>query len=120
MADRIIQLVPPAEPTPEELRRRQAGGYMDQANNLFGQIQALFGQIARFAWTGASDPSAATPQQVFDAFGTRAGDLFALANAYGALYATYTGAPPPSAVPDGWTYKIESDGRVTVTAPAVP
>lgn len=107
---------PPTPPTPAQVLANSAAMYAQQMNNIWLYLQKTFQSIATFIWANPN----ATPQQAFDAFGVNAGDLFKLAGAYQAMVAAYTGAAPASPVPAGWSYVINPDGTVTVTAPATP
>lgn len=101
-------------PTPPPLQAQAKVLALQQAN-AFRQVVAVFNATSQFIW---SDPTKA--QAAFDAFsaaGYKASDLFANAEAAMTLIATLTGSAPASPVPTGWTYTINPDSTVTVTAP---
>ncbi len=115
----IINLSPPVTPTPPtpaQLLAQTAAQHQARMQNLWGQLQREFTNLTAFVWANSN----ATPQQAFDAFATNAGDLFNLANAYGAMVQAYSGTAPPSPVPAGYSYTINADGTVTVTSPPAP
>ena len=117
MAQRIIDLSQPSTPgapTREEQLATRSAQYADQARNIYRQQGQLFQMWAKWVW---QNPLGFTAQQVLDQYAAAAGDLFALAAAYSAMVASYTGVAPASPVPAGVTVAINADGTVTVTMP---
>ncbi len=104
---------PPPPPTPAQQLAAAAQNFQARINNQYQQNAGLFAQLAAFVWAN----NYFTPQQVFDAFGTNAADLFKCAAAFEAMVAAYTGTAPASPVPAGWAYTLNADGTVTVTGP---
>src|ERR1700721_1041396 len=108
---------PRQQPTQAQMLQRRSTMHMQSVNNLWQQMQQAFSTIGQFCW---NPPQGYTVQQMFDLFGTSAGSLFQLSNAYMQMMQTVTGTAPPSPVPVGWKYTINKDGTVTVTPPASP
>lgn len=106
MPDKIIQ--PVTAPTLTSIQQ-QAQTLINQCNVKYAGIGQLFGQLANFIYARPN------PQDAFDAFGTKAGDLFNLAAAYVALKTAYEGSAPASPVPAGAHIVINADGTVTFT-----
>ena len=77
------------------------------------QMQRSFDTLSAFVW---QNPLGFDPQTVLNGFGTEAADMFKLLNAYSGMVQAYTGTAPPSPVPAGWSYTVNADGTVTVTA----
>jgi hypothetical protein len=118
MSNSIITTAPSAPPTPAQTLQQRATLLANQQAQAFRQVQQIFQQTAAFIW---KDPAKA--QAAFDAFtaaGFRASDLFVNASAYSAMVQAVTGTAPPSPVPAGWSYTINSDGSVTVSGPPAP
>ncbi len=108
----------PAQPTPqtsEQLLIGRIQRHKQTLNNVFKQNMTTFEQISEFIWKNRQY----TPQQVLDGYGTDAADLFKLSAAFNAMIEAYTGEPL-SVVPEGYSYTINEDGTVTVTAPTAP
>jgi hypothetical protein len=108
------KLITPITPPSLTAVQVQAAAFTTRMNNLYNGLDLLFSQLAGFIY---GNPN---PQEVFDAFGTGAGDLFTAATAYAALVLAYEGITVPSPVPTGATIVVNSDGTVTYTAPPSP
>ncbi len=98
-------------PSPADRLAAQAQGVRSQINRQYRDLTSLATQTAAFIW---QNPSKATPQQVFDAFGTDAGDLVKLTAAFVALITAITGTAP-NLVPPGVKVTVNSDNTVTVS-----
>jgi len=79
----------------------------------FRRLQGLLNQGAALVW---NNPTGATPQQVVSTMGTQAASIFQLSSilcsTLGAITGSTIGAMPP-----GWSYTVNADGTVTLTAP---
>lgn len=106
----IINPNQPSAPTPQERLQNRAVSFSNQLNQQYNQIITLATQVAEFVWR---NPLGMTPQQVFDAFGTNAGDLVKISQAYTILIQTYTGVAP-QITPPGFKVTVNNDGTVTV------
>ncbi len=106
-----IITVNPIPLTPTQVVQNLANTFAAQINGQYQQISNLFGRVFSFIW---NNQQGQTPQQVFDLFGTNAGDLLKVANAFAAMVQTYTGTAP-TLIPIGWTVTVNGNGSVTVT-----
>lgn len=76
----------------------------------YGQLQNAQSQLAQAVF---ANPQGLTPQQVFDALGTEAGELVALNAALISFLSTITGEAVSFTPPVAYT--ISSDGTITVS-----
>lgn len=98
--------LPPGQGAAERLKQ--------QTRQTFQQLVMAFNQGSRFFWKNND----ATPQQIADALGTDAREVFQLHGQIGTLLATVK----PEAVAPGLavvgTFTYNADGTVTITGPA--
>lgn len=106
-----IILPPPAPPTTTQLQAQLKGQVVSSTNQLFRTLQSSYDKNFSAVWANPS----LTPQQVFDAFGTDAAQLFVIAGATATMLNTIVPNTVVAAPP--YNYTINSDGTVTVGAP---
>jgi hypothetical protein len=104
----IIDAKTPTRPSPLQ---RRAAQHKKQLQSKWDELAKLFESLGYFIWKDKD------PQSVLNAFGTDAADLFKCSSAYRTMVQSYTGTAPASPIPKGWSYTLNSDGTVTVTAP---
>ncbi len=105
----------PSLPTDVQRLANQSRRLQNNTSDLWRQMQQSFESLSGFVW---QNPLGFDPQTVLNQFGTGAGDLFKLVDAYASMVLAYTGTALPSPVPAGWSYTVNADGTVTVKAPA--
>jgi hypothetical protein len=108
----LIEQPSQGEPTITEKQQRVVSQYKAEMQRLFGQMRATHDRLFREFW---QNRSGLTPQQVSDAFGTEAVQVFILGGALKDFLnmirpGTVTATPPFEFTPN-------ADGTVTIGAP---
>ncbi len=98
---------------PDALQRGVAST-LTQANNLYQILANYLQTTGSFVW---SNPGKKTPQEVVDAFGTNAADLFRLSGLLVDFLSAATNTKIPKPMPAGWTATPNADGTVILTPP---
>jgi hypothetical protein len=92
--------------------QQQVASFQIRIAAQYAQLQLLLAVGTNLVWNNPN----ATPQQVCDALGTGAANLFALSALLCDLLGGITGTTP-NPVPAGWTVTANDDGTITLTAP---
>jgi hypothetical protein len=107
----MSNLFPVPQPTADVVA---ATRIVSSANQLNKAMTANYVSSYNAVWHNPT----ATPEQVVAALGTNAAKVFQLSVALCTLLVQAGATDIPTSVPTGWTYVVNADGTVVLTAPA--
>lgn len=110
----ILEPAQPSEPSVEQKQASVAFRVKSESLDLFQSVKQRHQKLMRIVW---QNPRGLTPQQVMDAFGTEAAELFSLSDALLNLIKTAKPDDPYGDTQIPYEFTIHDDGTVTVGDP---